>query len=768
MCFLGVTRVRITQSLWSPFFNQKPSLGCKLSSKKFENKNHSSTQFERLSFECNNEKCLSYAVFSQKRLFKNDYKFGKIASTLWDTAYQISDRLVQLGPLAMGLAKCHFWLKTAKTYYCFLARTAEEVVVTYALASAITKLGYGTLDNSDSQDKSQHSQDKSPDSPDKSQDSPDKSPDSPDKSPDKSPDSPEPDKCPDTIASASVDRSSNLIVYGLSESDQQSDSTLIKDLFEHLSEAPVLSEVTRLGRRGGEGVRPVRVVLKNREIARTILAFSRCDFLSLVIESVFISPDRSVEERTERRELVTKLREKRVNEPDKVWRIRRGSIVESISMFINNDHVYGFMPKRENYESMEDEVKGFFEYIVDFLIYQIDKPMPKSKFVTRSPPTKFGFDEIYLINLTRRTERRKRMLMLLELLGIQVKIFDAVDGRQLTQEILDSMEVKQLVGYEDPYHKRALKFGEIGCFLSHFRIWEEMVAKNYQKVLILEDDLRFALNFNSNFEEMLYELEVLNLDWELLYISRKILKHSEQWVRGSSRVNFPQNRKFRVFDPDIPGTPIYRAKSFPPSILVNRGIQEPLKKMIAVDEYLPLMFDSHPNKEWSSQFTPRNLIAYSVNPLLIEPQFYIGQEEAQQTLVFGLAAEISSSLFVILALESAYQVSRSVAFFFNTFIYLSLSLSLSISLSLSLSLSLSSLPLSLSLSLSLLSFCPFLDDQLNWTTTRDTVSCFLKLYTPCDRHRIATSAQYCKSGQAVENRVSQLLMRTFIKELRIS
>eukprot|EP00116_Pleurobrachia_bachei_P015058 sb/3475320/ len=31
--------------------------------------------------------------------------------------------------------------------------------------------------------------------------------------------------------------------------------------------------------------------------------------------------------------------------------------------------------------------------------------------------------------------------------------------------------------------------------------------------------------------------------------------------------------------------------------------------------------------------------------------------EAQQTLVFGLAAEISSSLFVILALESAYQVS---------------------------------------------------------------------------------------------------------------
>eukprot|EP00116_Pleurobrachia_bachei_P005366 sb/3465628/ len=41
--------------------------------------------------------------------------------------------------------------------------------------------------------------------------------------------------------------------------------------------------------------------------------------------------------------------------------------------------------------------------------------------------------------------------------------------------------------------------------------------------------------------------------------------------RFTGRVNFPLNRKFPVFDPDIPGTPIYRAKSIPPSIPVNRG-----------------------------------------------------------------------------------------------------------------------------------------------------------------------------------------------------
>ena len=41
--------------------------------------------------------------------------------------------------------------------------------------------------------------------------------------------------------------------------------------------------------------------------------------------------------------------------------------------------------------------------------------------------------------------------------------------------------------------------------------------------------------------------------------------------RFTGRIYFPQYRKLTIFDPDIPGTPIYRAKPFPPSIPVNRG-----------------------------------------------------------------------------------------------------------------------------------------------------------------------------------------------------
>eukprot|EP00116_Pleurobrachia_bachei_P005296 sb/3465558/ len=41
--------------------------------------------------------------------------------------------------------------------------------------------------------------------------------------------------------------------------------------------------------------------------------------------------------------------------------------------------------------------------------------------------------------------------------------------------------------------------------------------------------------------------------------------------RFTGGINFLRYRKLTIFDPDIPGTPIYRAKSFPPSIPVNRG-----------------------------------------------------------------------------------------------------------------------------------------------------------------------------------------------------
>ena len=57
------------------------------------------------------------------------------------------------------------------------------------------------------------------------------------------------------------------------------------------------------------------------------------------------------------------------------------------------------------------------------------------------------------------------------------------------------MGIEFFEGYEDPYHQRQMTMGEVGCFLSHYRIWEKMIANNQKEVLIIEDDIRFETYF---------------------------------------------------------------------------------------------------------------------------------------------------------------------------------------------------------------------------------------------------------------------------------
>lgn len=67
--------------------------------------------------------------------------------------------------------------------------------------------------------------------------------------------------------------------------------------------------------------------------------------------------------------------------------------------------------------------------------------------------------------------------------------------RKLNHDIIQEMGIKFLIGYEDPYHHRQMTMGEIGCFLSHYTIWQQIVEKQQKEVLILEDDIRFEPYF---------------------------------------------------------------------------------------------------------------------------------------------------------------------------------------------------------------------------------------------------------------------------------
>eukprot|EP00118_Oscarella_pearsei_P002938 m.12289 g.12289 ORF g.12289 m.12289 type:complete len:400 (+) comp23974_c0_seq1:521-1720(+) len=282
-------------------------------------------------------------------------------------------------------------------------------------------------------------------------------------------------------------------------------------------------------------------------------------------------------------------------------------------MFVLNDEVYGRMPLTSGeYESLDDEKEKLEAYILNEL--STDGPIITSQFIPRyvPPPTDFGLDKIYLVNLEHRKDRRMRMEAALAHLNIQGASFvEAVNGKSLEDDDLDEYGISMLPGYADPINDRALTWGEIGCFLSHFNIWAEVLSLGLKEVLVLEDDIYFEPNFREAISGLLREVDQLNLDWDLIYLGRKkLFRERETAVEGSEYLVKPVYSYWTL---------AYLLSKSGAKKLISA---QPLKKMMAVDEYLCLMFDEHPKEDWKKQFPVRNLNAFSIQPLVIYPTHY--------------------------------------------------------------------------------------------------------------------------------------------------
>lgn len=143
---------------------------------------------------------------------------------------------------------------------------------------------------------------------------------------------------------------------------------------------------------------------------------------------------------------------------------------------------------------------------------------------------------------------------------------------------------------------------------------KEMMERGYQMILVLEDDLRFAPGFVRNLITVVSEANEHVPDWDLLYIGRKRMSKNETRVPKTSMLAYPNYTYWTLG-----------------YILKQSGAQKllalkPLGKMIAVDEYLPVMFNRHPRKDWLEQYSPRDVVALSAEPLLLEPQRYTGEQ----------------------------------------------------------------------------------------------------------------------------------------------
>ncbi|MCX6318206.1 MAG: glycosyltransferase family 25 protein [Bacteroidetes bacterium] len=124
------------------------------------------------------------------------------------------------------------------------------------------------------------------------------------------------------------------------------------------------------------------------------------------------------------------------------------------------------------------------------------------------------FDKVLVLTVARFTERHEKVKQ--RLTGIDFDFFYGTDKNDLTPE---------RISREYVYDKKAslavrqqfpeMNLGEIACSLSHCNIYEAIIQHNWQRVLILEDDVVPDYDTLPSLGQSLQELPT---DWELVYL----------------------------------------------------------------------------------------------------------------------------------------------------------------------------------------------------------------------------------------------------------
>jgi glycosyl transferase family 25 len=112
------------------------------------------------------------------------------------------------------------------------------------------------------------------------------------------------------------------------------------------------------------------------------------------------------------------------------------------------------------------------------------------------------FDKIYVLSLKRSTDRRNTISERLKNQGIEFEFFDACDGSVMFNiwKKLDNSNFKT------PNY--------LACSISHLSIYNDALSHKYQRILILEDDVRTHINLNDIFNS--YKDQIPS-DYDILY-----------------------------------------------------------------------------------------------------------------------------------------------------------------------------------------------------------------------------------------------------------
>lgn len=123
---------------------------------------------------------------------------------------------------------------------------------------------------------------------------------------------------------------------------------------------------------------------------------------------------------------------------------------------------------------------------------------------------------IHVISIATHSERRLHIIAESQRLGLQINLFDAYSFQDLAEypDFYDQSYRKKHFGYN-------MTPGEVGCFLSHRKLWQQCAQSDDLAWCILEDDVTLHPQF---VQKMALVMDTIS-DWDILRLM------SERWDR---------------------------------------------------------------------------------------------------------------------------------------------------------------------------------------------------------------------------------------------
>lgn len=147
---------------------------------------------------------------------------------------------------------------------------------------------------------------------------------------------------------------------------------------------------------------------------------------------------------------------------------------------------------------------------------------------------------IYIINLDKRIERIQYLETKFLESGGKFKRLSAVDGASLSKEYLIEFE-KYVNSKRAPIlrNNEILRPNQIGCSLSHFNIYSNLIRSEDEFCVIPEDDI----DFSNEFIEMIQDIKHDNIDHDASIIMFGYYKNNKKIEPSKKSIIFPKKNK---------------------------------------------------------------------------------------------------------------------------------------------------------------------------------------------------------------------------------